>query len=89
MPRYYFNFVHGKRTYKDENGKEYSDITSVNTEASAAARRLMKRSSPRSRPNWSNWIVLVLDAKGEEVMRTAFPQASIDADDAMVLIATK
>jgi len=47
MARYYFNLVHGKNTYENENGKECSDIRSVRTEAGAAARRLMKRSSPR------------------------------------------
>src|SRR5262245_4283014 len=76
MSRFYFNFANGKRIYADSTGKECLDITSARMEATGAARRLMARPSPRSRPNWSKWTVVVLNANAEEVTRIAFPRTN-------------
>jgi hypothetical protein len=72
MPRYYFHFSHGKRTFTDSAGVELAGIAAARAYATAQIRD-MRSMLPGGRvEDWSGWKMIVSDAKGKMLLEVNF-----------------
>lgn len=73
MPRYYFHFGDGKRTFTDAHGVELSGLAAVRNETCRQIRD-MKAAQLESgcHARWSEWAVSVEDQQGRCVLTMGF-----------------
>jgi hypothetical protein len=72
MPRYYFHFSHGKRTFTDSDGVELAGIASARTHATNQIRNMMATMPGGRLHDWSGWTMMVSDAKEEVFFVVSF-----------------
>jgi hypothetical protein len=61
--RYYFHLEKGTSVQLDHRGREFPDIGTVKTHATAVARELAKHEK------WTGWSLLVIGSNNSEVLR--------------------
>jgi hypothetical protein len=72
IPRYFFHFSDGKRTFTDWIGAEFIGIAAARSEATAQIRD-MRATLPGGRlQDWAGWMMIVIDAKGKTVYEVGF-----------------
>lgn len=72
MPRYFFHFSDGKRTFTDSIGIELTGIAAVRSQATAQIREMRGALSERTLQDWSDWKMIVIDAAGKAVFEVGF-----------------
>jgi hypothetical protein len=72
MPRYYFHFSDGERIFIDAIGLELVGIAAVRKRVNKQVRDLKGSQSERYIQDWSDWKMLVIDAKGKTVLEVGF-----------------
>ena len=72
MPRYYFNFSDGKRTFTDSTGIELTGIAAARSQVTAQMRDMQSGLSERTLQDWSGWKMIVVDEKGKTVLEVGF-----------------
>jgi hypothetical protein len=72
MPRYYFHFSDGKRTFTDTTGAEFNGIADARSQATEQIRD-MRATLPKGRlQDWAGWTMAVVDAKGKTLLEIGF-----------------
>jgi hypothetical protein len=72
MPRYYFHFSDGKRTFTDSTGIELTGIAAARSQVTAQMRNMQSGLSKRTLQDWSGWKMIVVDEKGKTVLEVGF-----------------
>jgi hypothetical protein len=72
MPRYYFHFSDGKRTFTDSTGIKLTGIAAARSQATAQIRDMLSALSGRTLQDWSGWKVIVYDTNGKTVFEIGF-----------------
>jgi hypothetical protein len=72
MPRYYFHFSDGKRTFTDSIGVELTGIAAARSQVTAQIREMRGTLSERTLQDWSGWTITVADAKGKTLFEIGF-----------------
>jgi hypothetical protein len=72
MPRYFFHFSDGNRTFTDSTGIELTGIAAAHSQATAQMRDMQSGLSERALQDWSDWKMIVIDAKGKTVLEVGF-----------------
>ena len=72
MPRYYFHFSDGKRTFTDSIGVELTGIAAARSQVTAQIREMRGALSKRTLQDWSGWKMIVIDTKGKTVLEVGF-----------------
>ena len=72
MPRYFFHFSDGKRTFTDSDGIELTGIAAARSQATAQMRDMQSGLSERALQDWSGWKMIVVDEKGKTVLEVGF-----------------
>ena len=72
MPRFFFHFGDGKRTFTDSIGVELMGIAAAREHARAQIHEMKTGMSELTFQNWSGWKMIVIDAKGQEVFEVGF-----------------
>lgn len=67
--RYYFHLENGTSVHLDHRGRDFPDIGTVKTHATAAARELAKHEK------WNGWSLLVIGSNNSEVLRVPIANA--------------
>ena len=67
MPRYFFHFSDGKRTFTDTKGVELFGLAAARAHAAAQIRDMRVTLSGRSLQDWAGWKIIAVDAKGASV----------------------
>ena len=65
MPRYYFHFSDGKRTFTDRTGADCVGLADARKLAAAQVRELKGSISEQKVQDWLGWKVIVVDADGK------------------------
>ena len=72
MPRYFFHFSDGKRTFTDSTGIELNGIAAARAHATVQIRD-MRAALPGGRlQNWSGWKMIVIDMNGKTLLEVSF-----------------
>ena len=66
MPRFYFHFSDGKRTFTDAIGLELAGCVDVRNRVITQIRDLKRSQSEHRIQDWSGWKVIVIDAMGKQ-----------------------
>lgn len=72
MPRYYFHFSDGKRTFTDDIGVELAGIALARARAAVQIREMRGVLSEQSIQDWQNWKMIVVDDGGKTVFEIGF-----------------
>jgi hypothetical protein len=72
MPRYFFHFSDGKRTFTDAHGVELTGIAAARAQAVAQIREMRGAQSQRALQNWAAWKMIVVDTKGKTLFEVGF-----------------
>jgi hypothetical protein len=72
MPRYYFHFSDGKRTFTDSIGVELTGITAARSQVTAQIREMRGALSEHTLKDWSGWTMTAVDSKGKTVLEIGF-----------------
>ena len=72
MPRFYFHFSDGKRTFTDAIGLELVGFSDVRSRVITQIRDLKSSLSERHIQDWSGWKLIVIDAIGKTVLEVGF-----------------
>lgn len=72
MPRYYFHFSDGKRTFTDAIGVELAGIAAARANAIAQVRDMRSALTERGIQDWSGWKMVVVNANGKTVLEVGF-----------------
>ncbi len=72
MPRYFFHFSDGKRTFSDATGSELTGIAAARAHAVGQIREMKDAQSERGIQNWSKWKMVVADDKGKTIVQIGF-----------------
>jgi hypothetical protein len=72
MPRYFFHFSDGNRTFTDSIGIELTGIAAARAQATAQIREIRGALSERNLQDWSGWKMTVVDAAGKTVFEVGF-----------------
>jgi len=72
MPRYYFHFSDGMRTFTDAIGLELAGFGDVRNRVITQVRDLKSSLSEHCIQDWSDWKMIVIDAKGKTVLEVGF-----------------
>ena len=72
MPRYYFHFSDGKRTFTDSTGIELTGIAAARSQVTAQMRDMQSGLSEHTLQEWSGWTMIVVDEKGKTVLEVGF-----------------
>ena len=72
MPRYFFYFSDGKRTFTDSTGIELTGIAAARSHAIAQIRDMRDALSERTLQDWSGWKMTVIDTKGKPLFEIGF-----------------
>jgi hypothetical protein len=72
MPRYFFHFSDGKRTFTDTIGLELAGLADVRNRVITQVRDLKSSLSEDHIQDWSGWKMIVIDAKGKMVLEVSF-----------------
>ena len=75
MPRYYFHFCDGKRTFTDSIGVELTGIAAARSQVTAQIREMRGALSEHTLQDWSEWTMTVVNAKGKTVLEIDFDLA--------------
>jgi hypothetical protein len=75
MPRYYFNFSDGECIFTDAIGVELVGIAAVRKRVIKQVRDLKGSQSQHHIQDWSDWKMIVIDAKGKTVLEVGFDLA--------------
>jgi len=72
MPRYYFHFGDGKRTFRDSTGIELVGIAAARAHATIQVRDMRATLAGGRLQDWSGWTMTVVDAKGKTLFEIGF-----------------
>jgi hypothetical protein len=72
VPRRYFHFSDGKRTFSDAHGVELTGITAARENAKSQIRELKGSLSERTVQSWSGWKMFVTNDNGQTVFEIGF-----------------
>jgi hypothetical protein len=72
MPRYYFHFSDGKRTFTDSTGIELTGIAAARSHAIVQVRDLRVALCEPRIQDWSGWTMTIVDAKGKTLFEIGF-----------------
>jgi hypothetical protein len=72
MPRYFFHFSDGKRTFTDGTGTEFAGLGDARKHALSQVRELKASISQEKVQNWMGWKMIVVDANGKTVLEVGF-----------------
>jgi len=72
MPRYFFHFSDGKRTFTDAAGVELNGIAAARAHAIAQIRDMRDAQSEHALQNWAAYKMLVVDAEGKTIFEAGF-----------------
>ena len=72
MPRYFFHFSDGKRTFTDNTGAELAGVGDARKLAILQVRELKGAISEQIVQNWLGWKLIVVNAMGEAVVEVGF-----------------
>jgi len=72
MPRYFFHFSDGKRTFTDSIGVELTSIAAARTQAGQQIREMRDGMSEQGISDWSIWKMTVVDLGGKTVFEIGF-----------------
>jgi hypothetical protein len=75
MPRYYFHFSDGKRTFTDSIGVELTGIAAARSQVIAQIREMRGALSEHPLQDWSGWTMTVVNAEGKTVLEIDFDLA--------------
>jgi len=75
MPRYYFHFSDGKRTFTDSIGVELTGIAAARSQVTAQIHEMRGALSERTLQDWLGWKMTVVDTNGKTVLRSALTLA--------------
>ena len=77
MPRYFFHFSDGKRTFKDNTGTDCVSLAHAREHAVSQLRELKSVMYEQTIQNWVGWNMIAVDATGKTVLEVGFdPTAS-------------
>jgi|APFre7841882630_1041343.scaffolds.fasta_scaffold790214_1 hypothetical protein len=72
MPRYFFHFNGGKRTFTDDTGTELAGLGDARKHAIRQARELKGAISEQTIQSCAGWKVITADANGKIVLEIGF-----------------
>jgi len=72
MPRYFFHFTDGKRTFTDNTGNDCAGLGDARKHAVSQLRELKGVMSEQTIHNWIGWKMIVVDANGITVFSVGF-----------------
>jgi hypothetical protein len=72
MPRYFFHFSDGKRTFTDSIGVELTGIAAAHLQAAEQIRGMRSALTERALQDWSGWKMIGVDAEGKTVFEVGF-----------------
>jgi Domain of unknown function (DUF6894) len=72
MPRYFFHFSDGKRTFTDSTGIEFTGIAAARAHATEQIREMKIALSERALQNWSGWKMIIVNADGKTIFEIGF-----------------
>ncbi len=72
MPRYFFYFSDGKRTFTDSTGIELTGTAAARAHATIQIREMRTSLQNARLQDWANWKMIVFDAKGKTVVEVGF-----------------
>ena len=72
MPRYFFHFSDGKRTFTDSKGVELTGLVAARAHATAQIRDVKGTLAETSIQDWSGWKMIVVDASGNTAVAIGF-----------------
>jgi hypothetical protein len=72
VPRYYFHFSDGKRTFSDATGVDLTGIAPARSHAATQIREIRGAISEQNIQDWVDWKMVVVDAGGETVFEIGF-----------------
>lgn len=70
MPRYFFHFSHGKRTFTDADGVELANVAAARKVARDQIRTM--RADMREIQDWSGWQLIAVDMNGKRLFEVRF-----------------
>jgi hypothetical protein len=72
VPRYYFHFSDGKRTFTDSIGVELTGIAAARSQVTAQIHEMRGALSERILQDWLGWTMIAVDAKGKTLFEIGF-----------------
>jgi hypothetical protein len=72
MPRFYFHFSDGKRTFTDSTGIELDGIAAARAHAADQIRDMRATLTEGSLQDWTGWKMIVADATGNMACEVSF-----------------
>jgi len=72
MPRYFFHFSDGKRTFTDSIGVELTGIAAARSQVTAQIREMRGALFEGTLQDWSGWTMTIVDAKGKTLFKVGF-----------------
>ncbi len=72
MPRYYFHFSGGKRTFTDAVGVDIAGIALARSHAATQIREIQGSISEQNIQDWADWKMVVVDNGGKAVFEIGF-----------------
>jgi hypothetical protein len=75
VPRYFFHFTDGRRTFTDAAGVDLPGVAAMRQHAAEQIRELRRAMSEPKRQNWSSWKIIAADGFGNSVYEIGFDQA--------------
>ncbi|MGA8934126.1 MAG: hypothetical protein WB522_07650 [Pseudolabrys sp.] len=72
MPRYFFHFTDGRRTFTDVAGVELSGVAAMRQYAAEEIRRLRSAMPDVKVQNWLDWKIIAVDSVGNTVYEVGF-----------------
>ena len=80
MPRYFFHFSDGKRTFTDSVGIELPGIAAARSQVITQIREMRGILSERTLQDWSGWVMTIVDEKGKTRFKIGFDLIPIPFD---------
>jgi hypothetical protein len=72
MPRFYFHFTDGKRTYTDAIGVELNGIAAARENLISQLRELKAALCDNQIQDWSEWTIVVEDGRKKALLEMGF-----------------
>ena len=72
MPRYFFHFSDGKRTFTDTKGVELTGLAAARAHAAAQIRDVKATLSETGIQDWAGWKMIAVDANGKTAVEIGF-----------------
>ncbi len=72
MPRYFFHFTDGRRTFTDVVGVELSGVAAMRQYAAEELRRLRSVMPDEKLQNWLGWKIIAVDSVGNTIYEVGF-----------------